>query len=63
MARTSDMMARRIARTPVTIMGDIRILTPQELAEFIDRVEPVGSLDEALAFVGRDPESFGDRLP
>ena len=63
MARKSDMRGRRIARTPVTIMGDIRVLTPQELAEFIDRVEPVGSLDEARAFVGRDPEPFGDQLP
>jgi hypothetical protein len=63
MARKSDMMARRIPRTPVTIMGDIRVLTPQELTEFIDRVESVGSLDEALAFVGRDPATFGDQLP
>jgi hypothetical protein len=44
-------------------MGDIRVLTSQELAEFIDRVEPVRSLDEALAFVGRDPETFGHQLP
>lgn len=64
MARKRDMKGRRrIARTGVAIMGDIGILTTQELAEFIDRVEPVGSLDEALAFVGRDPEIFGDRLP
>lgn len=44
-------------------MGDIRVLTPQELAELIDPIESTGSLDEALAFVGRDPATFGDQLP
>ena len=37
MARKSDMRGRRIARSHVAIMGGIRALTPQELAEFIDR--------------------------
>jgi hypothetical protein len=63
MARRSDMTGERIARTPVTIMGDIRALTPQELAELIDPIESTGSLDESLAFIGRDPETFGDQLP
>jgi hypothetical protein len=44
-------------------MGDIRALTPQELAELIDPIEPNGSLDEALAVVGRDPATFADQLP
>jgi hypothetical protein len=44
-------------------MGDIGILATQELAELIDPIESIGSLDEALAFVGRDPEPFGDQLP
>jgi hypothetical protein len=63
MARKSDMRGRRIARTPVAIIGDIRVLTTQELAELIDPIESTGSLDEALAFAGRDPETFGDQLP
>jgi hypothetical protein len=63
MARKSDMRGRRIARTPVAIIGDIRVLTTQELAELIDPIESTGSLDEALAFVGREPETFGDQLP
>jgi hypothetical protein len=44
-------------------MGEIGILTTQELAEVIDPIESTGSLDEALAFVGRDPETFVDQLP
>jgi hypothetical protein len=44
-------------------MGDIGILTTQELAELIDPIDSNGSLDEALAFVGRDSETFGDQLP
>ena len=63
MARKSDMRGRRIARTPVAIMGDIGILTTQELAELIDPFETTGSLDEAPAIVGRDYENFGDQLP
>jgi hypothetical protein len=63
MARKSDMKGRRIAQPPVTIMGEIRLLTTQELAELIDSIESTGSPDEALAFVGRDPEPFGDQLP
>jgi hypothetical protein len=63
MARKSDMRGWRIARTPVTIMGDIRVLTPQELAEFIDRVEPVGSPVEASEFAEYDPATFVDQLP
>ncbi len=63
MARKSDTRGRRIARTPVTIMGDIRVLTPQELAEFVDRVEPVGSPVEVAEFAEYDPATFGDQLP
>jgi len=63
MARKSEMRGRRIARTPVAIMGDIGILATQELAELIDPIESIGSLDEALAFAGRAPEPFGDQLP
>jgi hypothetical protein len=63
MARKSDMSGRRIARTGVTIMGDIGILTTQELAELIDPIESTGSPAEAPAIVGRDPETFGDQLP
>ncbi len=44
-------------------MGDIGILMPPELAEHVDPIESIGSLDEALAFVGLDPETFGDQLP
>jgi len=57
------MRGRRIVRAPVAIIGDIRVLTRQELAELIDPIESTASLDEALAFVGRDPEPFGDQLP
>ena len=63
MVRKSDTRSRRIARTDIAIIGDIGILTTQELAEHIDPIESSGSLDEALAFVRRDPETFGDQLP
>jgi hypothetical protein len=43
MARKSDTRGRRIARTAVTITGDIRVLTTQELAEFVDPIELAGS--------------------
>ena len=36
-------------------MGDIRALTPQELAEFVDRVEPVGSPIEARSLPNAAP--------
>ena len=63
MARKSDMRGRRIAHSPVAIMGDIRALTPQELAEFIDRVEPVGSPVEAPEFADGGPTTFVNQLP
>jgi hypothetical protein len=44
-------------------MGDIRALTPQELAEFIDRVEPVGSPVEAPEFADCGPTTFVNQLP
>jgi hypothetical protein len=44
-------------------MGDTRFLTTQELAEFIDPIEPVGSLDETGDFADRDPETFASQLP
>ena len=57
------MRGRRIALTPAAIMGDIRALTPQELAEFVDRVEPVGSPVEAPEFAECGPATFVDQLP
>ncbi len=57
------MRGRRIAQTGVAIMGDIGMLTTQELAELIDPIEATASLDEAPAIVGRDPEPFGEQLP
>ena len=63
MTKKSDMSGMTIARTPVAIMGDIRVLSPQELAEHIDPIESTGSRDEAVALIGRDPETFGDQLP
>ena len=55
--------ARERYNSGMAKIGDIGVLTTQELAEFIDPIESTGSLDETLAFVGRDSESFGDQLP
>ncbi len=44
-------------------MGDTRILTTQELAEFIDPIEPVGSPYQAADFANYDPETFASQLP
>jgi hypothetical protein len=44
-------------------MGDIGLLTTQELAEFIDPVELAGSPDEAEEFADCDSEACADQLP
>jgi len=49
MVGDDNVRSRKPEHAPVALIGDIGVLTTQELAEFIDRVEPVGSLDEALA--------------
>jgi hypothetical protein len=63
MVGDDNVRSRKPEHAPVALIGNIGVLTTQELAEFIDRVEPVGSLDEAVAFVGRDPQTFGHQLP
>jgi len=63
MARRSNTSRRRTAQTPVAIIGDIRVLSSQELAEHIDPIESTRSLDEALALVGRNHEAFEDQSP
>jgi hypothetical protein len=43
MARRSDTQGRRFAQSAVAMARDIRVLTTQKLAEFIDAIEPAGS--------------------
>jgi len=63
MARKTAKRGRRAAQAPVVIMGDIGLLTRQELAEFIDPVELAGSADEAEEFAEHDSEACADQLP
>jgi hypothetical protein len=56
MVRKVRRNARSMAHTPVAIMRDIRFLTPEELAEFIDSIKEDEAPAHATNCTDYDPE-------